>query len=61
MRLYHQQHAGLLGVGGDGVVGMVDKYERDGGLFLHYQNERYEGRGEFAKTVHGEGGGDIKG
>lgn len=47
MQLYRHAmcHAGSRVVGGDGVVAMVDKYEKDGGLFLHYNNARYEGRG----------------
>jgi GNAT superfamily N-acetyltransferase len=42
---YAMRHAGARVVGCDGVVAMVDKYEKDGGLFLHYNNARYEGRG----------------
>jgi GNAT superfamily N-acetyltransferase len=42
---YAMQHAGLRIVGGDGVVAMVDKYQKNGGLFLHYNNARYEGVG----------------
>ena len=38
-------HAGSRIVGVDGVVAMVEKYERSGGFFLHYNNARYEGRG----------------
>jgi hypothetical protein len=38
-------HATTRVVGGDGVVSMVDKYEKDGGLFMHYNNARYEGTG----------------
>lgn len=47
MQLYHyaMKHAGSRVVGCDGVVAMVDKYEKDGGLFLHYNNARYEGIG----------------
>jgi hypothetical protein len=39
------KHAGSRIVGGDGVVAMVEKYEREGELFFHYNNARYEGRG----------------
>jgi len=42
---YAMRHAGSRIVGGDGVVAMVEKYQRDGGLFLHYNNARYEGTG----------------
>lgn len=42
---YAMQHAGTRVVGGDGVVAMVDKYQKSGGLFLHYNNARYEGVG----------------
>ena len=42
---YAMQHAGSRIVGGDGVVAMVDKYQQDGSLFLHYYNARYEGTG----------------
>jgi GNAT superfamily N-acetyltransferase len=47
MQLYHHamRHAGERIVGGDGVVEMVPKYEKHGGLFLHYHNARYEGTG----------------
>jgi GNAT superfamily N-acetyltransferase len=47
MDLYRHamRHAGSRIVGGDGVVAMVDKYQKDGGLFLHYNNARYEGTG----------------
>lgn len=47
MQLYRHAmlHAGSRIVGGDGVVAMVEKYEKHGGLFLHYNNARYEGRG----------------
>ncbi|OPX64051.1 MAG: Acetyltransferase (GNAT) family protein [Methanoregula sp. PtaU1.Bin006] len=47
MQLYRHamRHAGSRIVGGDGVVAMVPKYEKDGGLFFHYNNARYEGRG----------------
>jgi len=42
---YAMKHAGSRVVGGDGVVAMVDKYQKDGSLFLHYNNARYEGTG----------------
>jgi GNAT superfamily N-acetyltransferase len=42
---YAMRHAGSRVVGGDGVVAMVNKYQNDGGLFLHYNNARYEGTG----------------
>ncbi len=47
MQLYRYalHHAGSRIVGCDGVVAMVDKYEKDGGLFLHYSNARYAGTG----------------
>jgi GNAT superfamily N-acetyltransferase len=47
MQLYRfaMRHAGSRVVGCDGVVAMVDKYEKNGGLFLHYNNARYEGVG----------------
>ena len=47
MRLYRyaMQHAGTRVVGCDGVVAMVANYEKSGGLFLHYNNARYEGTG----------------
>jgi GNAT superfamily N-acetyltransferase len=47
MQLYRHamRHAGSRIVGGDGVVAMVPKYEKHGGLFLHYNNARYEGKG----------------
>jgi len=47
MQLYRHamRHAGSRIVGGDGVVAMVPKYEKVGGLFLHYNNARYEGTG----------------
>jgi GNAT superfamily N-acetyltransferase len=47
MHLYRHamRHTGSRVVGGDGVVAMVEKYENDGGLFLHYNNARHEGRG----------------
>lgn len=47
MKLYRyaMRHAMSRVVGGDGVAAMVDKYEKDGGLFLHYNNARYEGKG----------------
>jgi len=42
---YAMRHAGSRIVGCDGVVAMVEKYQKDGGLFLHYNNARYEGTG----------------
>jgi len=42
---YAMRHAGSRVIGCDGVVAMVDKYEKNGGLFLHYNNARYEGTG----------------
>ena len=42
---YAMRHAGSRIVGCDGVVAMVDRYQKDGGLFLHYNNARYEGTG----------------
>jgi GNAT superfamily N-acetyltransferase len=47
MQLFRKamDHAGSRIVGGDGVIAMVEKYEKHGGLFLHYNNARYEGRG----------------
>jgi GNAT superfamily N-acetyltransferase len=42
---YAMRHAGSRVIGGDGVVSMVEKYQKTGGLFLHYNNARYEGRG----------------
>jgi GNAT superfamily N-acetyltransferase len=42
---YAMRHAGSRVLGVDGVVAMVDKYQKDGGLFLHYNNARYEGTG----------------
>jgi GNAT superfamily N-acetyltransferase len=42
---YMMDHAGSRVVGVDGVVGMVDKYQKDFGLFLHYNNARYQGTG----------------
>jgi GNAT superfamily N-acetyltransferase len=42
---YAMQHAGSRVVGCDGVVAMVANYEKSGGLFLHYNNARYEGIG----------------
>ncbi len=42
---YAMQHAGTRVVGCDGVVAMVANYEKSGGLFLHYNNARYEGVG----------------
>jgi hypothetical protein len=38
-------HAGTRILGVDGVVAMVEKYEKSGALFLHYNNARYEGAG----------------
>ncbi|MDP3563363.1 MAG: GNAT family N-acetyltransferase [Methanoregula sp.] len=48
MQLYRfaMRHAGARVVACDGVVAMVDKYQKDGGLFLHYNNARYEGVGK---------------
>lgn len=47
MDLYHYslRHAGSRTVGADGVVAMVGKYEKQGDLYLHYNNSRYEGIG----------------
>jgi GNAT superfamily N-acetyltransferase len=47
MQLYRfaMRHAGSRVVGCDGVVAMVDKYQQNSGLFLHYNNARYEGVG----------------
>ena len=47
MELYRHalKHAGSRIVGGDGVLSMVPKYERTGGLFLHSSNARYAGIG----------------
>jgi GNAT superfamily N-acetyltransferase len=47
MQLYRHAmlHAGSRVVGGDGVVAMVEKYQNNGGLFLHYNNARYAGTG----------------
>jgi len=47
MHLYRHamNHAGSRIIGADGVVAMLDKYEKKGGLFLHYNNARYEGTG----------------
>jgi GNAT superfamily N-acetyltransferase len=47
MRLYRHamRHAGSRIVGCDGVVAMADKYQKDGGLFFHYNNARHEGTG----------------
>ena len=47
MQLYHHalRHAGSRIVGYDGVVAMVEKYQDRSGLFLHYNNARYEGTG----------------
>lgn len=42
---YAMAHAGSRIIGFDGVVAMVEKYQRDSGLFLHYNNARYEGMG----------------
>jgi len=42
---YAKRHAGSRILGVDGVVAMVEKYQESGGLFLHYNNARYEGRG----------------
>jgi hypothetical protein len=42
---YAMCHAGSRILGVDGVVAMVEKYEKTGELFLHYNNARYEGRG----------------
>ncbi|MFA4877897.1 MAG: GNAT family N-acetyltransferase [Methanoregula sp.] len=42
---YAMRHAGSRIVGCDGVIAMVDKYQKDGGMFLHNNNARYEGRG----------------
>ncbi len=39
------RHAGSRILGVDGVVAMVGKYETGMGLFLHYNNARYEGTG----------------
>ena len=39
------RHSGSRIFGVDGVVAMVEKYEKSGNLFLHYHNARYEGRG----------------
>jgi len=51
MDLYQHSlhHAGSRIVGADGVVAMVEKYQKDGRLFLHYNNARYEGVGRVAK------------
>jgi len=38
-------HAGKRTIGFDGGVAMVGKYEQTGGLFLHFNNARYEGTG----------------
>jgi GNAT superfamily N-acetyltransferase len=47
MQLYRHaiRHAGSRVVGADGVVTMVEKYEKNAGLLLHFNNARYEGRG----------------
>jgi GNAT superfamily N-acetyltransferase len=47
MKLYRhaKRHAGSRIMGADGLVTMVEKYEKDGGLHLHYNNARYEGVG----------------
>jgi GNAT superfamily N-acetyltransferase len=42
---YAMRHAGSRVVGCDGVVAMVETYQRNGGLFQHYNNVRYEGTG----------------
>jgi hypothetical protein len=42
---YAMHHAGSRILGVDGVVAMVEKYEKTGDLFLHYNNARYEGTG----------------
>jgi len=42
---YAMRHSGSRIFGVDGVVAMVEKYEKSGDLFLHYHNARYEGRG----------------
>ena len=42
---YAMRHSGSRIFGVDGVVAMVEKYEKAGDLFLHYHNARYEGRG----------------
>jgi hypothetical protein len=42
---YAMRHAASRVVGGDGIIAMVDKYEKGGGLFMHYNNARYEGMG----------------
>jgi len=39
------RHAGSRIIGVDGVVAMVEKYQKKMGLFLHYNNARYEGTG----------------
>ena len=38
-------HAGPRILEVDWVVAMVEKYEKSGALFLHYNNARYEGPG----------------
>lgn len=43
---FAMQHAGTRMVACDGVVAMVDKYQKGGGLFLHYNNARFEGIGK---------------
>lgn len=47
MQLYRfaLRHAGARVVGGDGVIAMVEKYRKDGGLFFHHNNARYAGTG----------------
>ena len=42
---YALRHAGSRIIGVDGVVAMVEKYQKKMGLFLHYNNARYEGTG----------------
>ena len=42
---FAMRHAGSRTVGCDGVVAMVEKYRKDGGFFLHYNNARHEGTG----------------
>ena len=39
------RHAGSRVIGADGVVSMINNYEKKAGLFLHYNNARYEGTG----------------
>jgi hypothetical protein len=47
MQLYNYalRHAGSRIIGADGVVSMVDKYQKNIGLSMHYNNARYEGTG----------------